>query len=78
MMGEPKTPQPSLFYPGFNLEKRIRSDHPLRRIARTVDFDFVSDEVRGKGNKGVRANIMQSYQRVLHNRRAKAERNGIG
>lgn len=44
MMGEEKPPQPSLFY-RFNLEQRVPSEHPLRTIARTVDFSFVSGVV---------------------------------
>lgn len=45
MMGRQPTPQPQLFYTRFNLEKRIRSDHPLREIAGSVDLDFVYAEV---------------------------------
>lgn len=46
MMGRQGPPQPSLFYTGINLEKRIRSDHVLRKVARMVDFDFVYDGVK--------------------------------
>ena len=46
MMGRQPPPQPSLFYTGINLEKRIRSDHMLRKVARLVDFDFVYGEVK--------------------------------
>jgi transposase len=56
MMGEEKPPQPSLFY-GFNLEKRVPADHPLRVVARTVDFSFVSALVEplygGVGNPSI-------------------------
>lgn len=45
MMGRQPPPQPQLFYTRFNLEKRIRSDHPLRKIAGSVDLDFVYAEV---------------------------------
>ena len=38
-------PQPELFSYQVNLEKRIRVDHPLRRVARAVDFTFVRAEV---------------------------------
>ncbi len=38
MMGHQPPPQPSLFYTGINLEKRIRADHVLRKVARMVDF----------------------------------------
>jgi transposase len=45
MMGREEPPQPSLFYTSFNLDKRIRPNHPLRKVAKSIDFDFVSDEV---------------------------------
>lgn len=38
--------QKSLFSYSVDLEKRIRSDNPLRRIAEVIDFSFVRDEVR--------------------------------
>ena len=46
MMGRENPPQASLFYTGINLEKRVRSDHVLRKVARLVDFDFVYGEVK--------------------------------
>src|SRR3970282_146970 len=46
MMGRESAPQPSLFYTGINLDKRVRSDHVLRKVARLVDFDFVYGEVK--------------------------------
>jgi transposase len=46
MMGYQPAPQPSLFYTGINLEKRIRSNHVLRKVAQRVDFDFVYGEVK--------------------------------
>jgi len=38
-------PQPELFSYQVNLEKRVRPDHPLRRVAQAVDFTFVRAEV---------------------------------
>lgn len=53
MMGRQPPPQSKLFVTGFTLEKRIRPDHPLRRIAEVVDFNFIYDEVVEKyGHKG--------------------------
>src|ERR1700679_2684097 len=40
-------PQPELFSYQVNLEKRVRVDHPLRRVAQAVDFAFVRAEVAG-------------------------------
>lgn len=38
-------PQAELFSYQVNLEKRVRADHPLRRVAQAVDFSFVRQEV---------------------------------
>jgi transposase len=46
MMGKQPDYQHKLFVTGFNLEKRIRTDHPLRKIAATIDFDFIYHEVK--------------------------------
>ncbi len=45
MMGREDPPQPSLFYTSFNLDKRVRSNHPLRKVSKVIDFGFVSDDV---------------------------------
>ncbi len=53
MMGMQPPPQSSLFYIGINIDKRIRSNHPLRRIREHIDFDFSYDEVKDRyGTKG--------------------------
>lgn len=45
--------QPELFSYQVNLEKRVRLDHPLRRVAQAVDFSFVRAEVaRCYGDNG--------------------------
>lgn len=55
MMGRDELPQGKLFYYDFNLEKRVRWNHPLRKIKSLIDFDFVYDEVKAKygGNGNV-------------------------
>jgi transposase len=57
MMGVQGPQQGKLFYININLEKRIRLDHPLRRIAETVDFGFayreLSDKYGANGNVSV-------------------------
>ena len=46
MMGrQPKGRQLKMFYPGLNLEHRVRPDHPLRRVKKLVDFDFIYQKV---------------------------------
>lgn len=55
MMGYQDPPQGKLFYTSINLEKRIRVDHPLRRIDRFIDFDFIYKEV--EDNYGFNGNV---------------------
>jgi len=45
MMGVQDPPQGKLYYTNFNLDRRIRPNHPLRSIDRLIDFDFVYQEV---------------------------------
>ena len=45
MMGKHEK-QKSLFSYSVDLDKRVRKDHPLRKVAEVVDFSFVRDEVK--------------------------------
>src|SRR3984893_17871476 len=62
MMGEQESER-ELFNYAVNLEKRVRSDHPLRRVAALVDFKFVREEVAhsygSKGNVSVDPEVMK-------------------
>ena len=52
MMGH-ENHQCKLFCYDVNLEKRLRSDHPLRKINEFVDFEFIYGEVKEKyGSRG--------------------------
>src|ERR1700731_2777559 len=52
MMGE-SDPQKQLWSYQVNLDQRVRSDHPLRRINETLELDFVRREVaKFYGTKG--------------------------
>lgn len=52
-MGREKNNQGKLFYYSFSLDARVRADHPLRKIANLVDFDFAYDAVCDKyGHNG--------------------------
>jgi transposase len=52
MMGEQKRER-ELFSYAVNLEKRVRSDHSLRRVSAAIDFKFVREEVaRCYGTRG--------------------------
>lgn len=46
MMGDKKQPDPKMFFYGVNLDKRVRRKHPLRRIAKRIDFEFVRERVK--------------------------------
>ena len=46
MMGRQSDYQHKLFLSGFNLEKRVRKDHILKKISEKIDFDFVYEEVK--------------------------------
>jgi transposase len=48
MMGMQQSPQSSLFYIGINIDKRVRSNHPLRRVKQLIDFDFAYNEVKDR------------------------------
>ena len=53
MMGVQQQPQSSLFHFGINIDKRIRSNHPLRKVNELIDFDFAYLEVKDRyGNNG--------------------------
>ena len=57
MMGYQAMPQSKLFYIGIDLDKKVRKNHPLRKINEIVDFDIVYSEVKerygGNGNVSV-------------------------
>jgi hypothetical protein len=46
MMGRKPKVQNKLFYTAVNLEQRVRKDHILRKIKRSIDFDFIYNEVK--------------------------------
>ena len=57
MMGVQSPSQNNLFHYGINLDKRIRANHPLRKVIELIDFDFVYDDVKDcygiNGNESV-------------------------
>ena len=55
MMGHQTNYQNKFFITGFNLDKRIRDDHPLRKIQEKIDFDFIYNEV--KDSYGYKGNV---------------------
>jgi hypothetical protein len=68
MMGEQKS-EPELFNYGVTLEKRVRSNHPLRKVKAVVDFGFVREEVAHcygkKGNESVAPEVILKMMFLL-------------
>jgi len=69
MMGKQSPLQGKLFYSNINIDKRVRENHPLRKIDAMIDFDFVYDEVEGSygtnGNESVPPPIILKLMLLL-------------
>ena len=67
-MGE-QSSEAQLFSYAVNLEKRVRADHPLRRVATAIDFKFVREEVAprygSKGNVSVDPEVIMKMMFLL-------------
>src|SRR6266436_4355613 len=68
MMGQQKSER-ELFNYAVNLEKRVRSDHPLRRVSAAIDFEFVREEVAqfygAKGNVSIDPEVIMKMMFLL-------------
>lgn len=77
MMGQQKD-QPGLFSYRINLDHRVRSDHPLRQVAETVDFRFAREEVASfygrNGNESVDPQVILKMMFLLFFEDIKSER----
>ena len=79
MMGRQPDYQNKFFVTGFNLDKRVRKDHPLRKIQEKIDFDFIYKEVKDaygyKGNVSVPPPVILKMMLllVLYNVRSERE-----
>jgi transposase len=77
MMGEQKS-EPELFNYAVNLEKRVRANHPLRKVKAAIDFSFVREEVAhcyGKnGNESVAPEVILKMMFLLFFDDIKSER----
>ena len=78
MMGPAQRSVPRLFYTQFNLEERIRPDHPLRAIRGAVDFDFVRRVVKPlygqRGNRSVDPAVLLKLMFLLFYEQVPSER----
>ncbi len=77
MMGEQKS-EPQLFNYAVNLEKRVRTNHPLRQIKALIDFSFVREEVAHcygtNGNESVDPEVILKMMFLLFFDDIKSER----
>jgi transposase len=79
MMGHQPPYQHKFFVKAFNLDKRIRPDHILRKILGKVDFDFIYQEVKetygANGNVSVPPAVILKMMLllVLYNVRSERE-----
>ena len=79
MMGRQGDYQNKFFVTGFNLDKRLGNDHPLRKIREKIDFDFIYEEVKDaygyKGNVSVPPPVILKMMLllVLYNVRSERE-----
>ena len=77
MMGEKDSKAPMWSY-RVNLDKRVRSDHPLRRINAAVELSFVREQVAHtcgrRGNKSVQPEVILRKMLLLFLDDIKSER----
>ena len=70
--------QKELFNYGVDLDRRVRSDHPLRAIRAAVDFSFVRQEVAGcygyNGNQSIDPEVILKLMFLLFCDNVKSER----
>ena len=78
MMGHHPPPNDPPFSFNIQLETRVRKDHPLRRIAELVDFEFIYKEVEktyGKnGNVSVPPPVILKLMFLLVSYNVRSER----
>lgn len=78
MLGKPKKTEPKLFYHGVSLERRMPSEHPLRKIKQLVDFDFIRSQVAElygtNGNQSVDPAVILKLMFLLFYENIKSER----
>ena len=79
MMGRQPKVQKKMFYTKFNLDRRIRQDHILRKINKHINFDFIYDQVKdtygSKGNVSVPPPVILKMMLllILYNVRSERE-----
>ena len=78
MLGKANQLEPKLFYHGVSLERRIGPDHPLRKIKKLIDFNFIRSQVKDlygeKGNQSVDPAVILKLIFLLFYENIKSER----
>jgi len=78
MMGRPQRRNGKLFYTGLNLDQRVRANHPLRAIAKAIDFSFVRGWVKHlygrRGNPSVDPTVLLKLLFLLFYEQVPSER----
>ncbi len=69
MMGKQPPPQGKLFYANINIDKRVRANHPLRKVDDIIDFDFIYEEVKdsygSNGNVSIPPSVILKLMLLL-------------
>lgn len=78
MIGKPNQLETKLFYHGLSLERRMPQEHPLRKIKKLIDFNFIRSKVAdlyGKnGNESVDPAVILKLIFLLFYENIKSER----
>ncbi|MBW2201227.1 MAG: hypothetical protein JRF71_10400 [Deltaproteobacteria bacterium] len=78
MMGRQPKIQKKPFYTKFNLDRRIRKDHILRKINKHINFDFIYNQVKAtygsKGNVSVLPPVSLKMMMLLILKNVRSER----
>jgi transposase len=82
MMGRQPKVQKRLFYTKFNLDRRIRKDHILRKIDKHINFEFIYEQVKdtygSKGNVSVPPPVILKMLLLLILYNVRSERELMG
>jgi transposase len=72
------TPQKELFSYGVDLDRRVRADHPLRRVNAMVDFTFAREVVKhtygANGNESIDPLVLLKLMFLLFHENVRSER----
>ena len=79
-MLEQRKSEPQLFNYAINLEKRVRANHPLRRVKAAIDLSFVREEVAhccGKNGRNA-SGMLGPFEKEFIFLRTSSRKSGCG